>query len=178
MDWAELTNRIIDASRVSFSDLIDQKKDENFYAFILYTDADCSTVLPSANSLEKHEEKIAREGVEDSNEMAGYKWSIGEWAYESWRSEAFESICRDLSEASLAACEGGAFSEFRQEVHSAMINALLSLDKEGFFGPLRSQIVLFTSSSDYDESIEMENRSAQALNPPAVYLEFRKRYGD
>ncbi len=176
MDWAGLAERIIAASRISFSGLIDHGKGAGFYAFILYTDADCYTVLPSANAIEKHKEKIAREGVEDPKEMAGYKWSIGEWAYESWKAEAFDAICQDLSEASQSACELGTFPEFRQQVHAAMIKALASLDGEGFFGSIRNEIVLFISSSDYDESIEMENRSAQVLNSPGVYEAFLKRY--
>lgn len=176
MDWADLTKRIGIAFRVSFSDLIEQRKGAGFYAFILYTDADCYTVLPSANSIEKHKEKIARKGVEDPKEMAGYKWSIGEWAYESWKAEAFDAICEDLSEASQSACEAGTFPEFRQQVHSSMIKALASLDEEGFFGSIRSDIVIFVSSSDYDESIELENRSARILNSPEVYEEFLKRY--
>lgn len=176
MYWAELTERIIVASRVSFSDLIQQRKGESFYAFILYTDADCYTVLPSANSIEKHKEKIAREGAEGPKELAGYKWSIGEWAYESWKAEAFDAVCEDLSEASQSACEAGAFAEFRQQVHASMIKALASLDEEGFFGSIRSGIVIFVSSSDYDESIELENRSALMLNSPDVYEKFLKRY--
>lgn len=177
MDWVDLTERIVAASRVAFSDLIEQRKGEGFYAFILYTDADCYTVLPSANSIERHQEKVLRRGVDDPKRMAGYKWSIGEWAYEAWKGEAFDAICKDLSEASQSACEAGNFPEFRQQVHSAMIKALATLDGEEFFGSLRNEIVIFISSSDYDESIGMENASAKILNPPEVYEGFLRRYG-
>lgn len=176
MNWAELTERIIVASRVSFPDLIQQRKGESFYAFILYTDADCYTVAPSANSIEKHEEKIAREGVEHPEEMAGYKWFIGEWAYESLKAEAFDAVCEDLSEASQTACEAGAFAEFRQQVHSSIIKARASLDEQGFFGSIRRDVVISASSSDCDESTELENRSAQMLNSPEVYEKFLTRY--
>lgn len=57
-----------------------------------------------------------------------------------------------------------------------MTKALASLDEEGFFGALRNQIVLFISSSDYDESIDMENRSAQVLNTAENYEAFLKCY--
>lgn len=176
MDWVDLTERIVAASRAAFSDLMEQRRAEGFYAFILYTDADCYTVLPSANSIEKHKEKISRAGVGVPGEMAGYKWSIGEWAYEAWRGDAFEAICQDLSEASQSACKTGTFHEFRQQVHTSMTKALASLDGEGFFGSLRNGIVIFISSSDADEAIEMENRSAQILNSPEVHGEFLKRY--
>jgi len=176
MDWAELTERVATASRASFSDLLRQQGGERFYAFVLYTDADCYTVLPSANSIEKHEEKIGRARVEDSQGMAGYRWSIGEWAYESWKGDAFDAICEDLSAASQSACEAGTFPEFQQQVHAAMIEALASLDREGFFDSIREDIVLFVSSSDYDESIALENRSAQVLNSAEVFAAFLKRY--
>ena len=176
MDWAELTERIATASRTSFSDLLGQNRGERFYAFILYTDADCYTVVPSANSIEKHEEKITRKGVEDSREMAGYQWSIGEWAYEAWNDGAFSPICEALSAASQSAGEAGTFPDFRQQVHAAMIEALASLDREGFFGSFRKDIVLFISSSDYDESIALENRSAQVLNSAGVSAAFLDRY--
>lgn len=176
VDWVALTEKILAASRISFSDLMKQKKDESFYAFILYTDGDCYTVLPSANSVEKLDEKLTRRGVDDPKRAAGYRWSIGEWAYEAWKDDAFEQICEDLSAASQAACEADTFPEFKQQVHASMIKALSLLDEEGFFGARRDAAVIFISSSDYDESIDLENRSAKILNPPEVYAAFVKRY--
>lgn len=176
MDWVDLTQRLVAAARVSFSDLIAQRPGERFYAFILYTDADCYTALPSANSIEKHREKISAAGVEDRQDIAGYRWSIGEWAYEAWMDGAFSRICEDLSEASRRAGEAGRFAEFRQQVHASLIDALATLDAQGFFGVRRNEIVLFVSSSEYDEAMELENRSAQILNRPDAHAEFLQRY--
>jgi hypothetical protein len=174
--WIDLTKRIAAASAASFSDLLAERRGEHFYAFVLYTDSDCYTVLPSANSMEKHREKVSKEAISDATSMAGYQWSIGEWAYEAWRSEGFEEICRDLSAASQAACEKGEFPEFKRQVHASMIQALASLDEMGFFGPIRNEIVIFISSTDGDESIELENGSAKMLNPPGMYEEFLNRF--
>ncbi len=176
MDWVDLTERIVAASRISFSDLMDQRRRETFYAFILYTDGDCYTVLPSANSIEKHNEKMSRSSVSDTKERAGYQWSIGEWAYEAWKDDGFEEICQDLSVACQSACEAGTFPEFRQQVHASMVKALALLDKEGFFGPARSEVVIFISSTDGDECFDLENWSARLLNPPEIHDEFLKRY--
>lgn len=176
VDWVNLTERIVAASRISFSDLIDQRRSEGFYAFALYTDGDCYTVLPSANSLEKHNEKLSKRGIDDPRNMAGYKWSIGEWAYEAWKDKGFEDICRDLSAASQSACEAGTFPEFRQQVHSSMVKALAFLDGEGCFGSIRNEIVIFISSTDVDEAIDMENQSAKVLNSPVIHDGFLKRY--
>lgn len=148
----------------------------SFYAFILYTDADCYTVLPSANSIEKHEEKIGKEGVEDSSEIAGFKWAIGEWAYEAWNGQAFAAISDDLSNASQKASQQGRFAEFREQLHLAMGKAMSALRDEGIFDRFKDRAVLFISSSDYEESFEIENWSAQILNAPSMHAGFLKRY--
>lgn len=176
VDWIDLTERMVAASRVSFADVMERKMGERFYAFILYTDGDCYTVVPSANSIDQHQQKLAKHGIDDPQNMAGYKWSIGEWAYEAWKAEAFDAICQDVSAASQSAYENAAFPEFRQQLHACMINALAVLDAEGFFGPRRNEMVLFISSTDQDEAIHLENSSAQSLNPPEIYEEFLKRY--
>jgi len=176
MDWDSLTRNIIDAARASFSDLMNQHREESFYAFILYTDNDCYTVLPSANSIEKHNEKILNENVKDAKSIAAYKWYIGEWFYEAWKDSEFDKICKELSDASQVAYTSGSFLKFKEHVHACMIKALLLLDKEGFWGRTRGNIVLFISSSEYDESKDMENSSAKILNPQKIYERFLKRY--
>lgn len=176
MNWTDLTQRIAAAARISFSDLMDRNKEESFYAFALYTDADCYTVLPSANSIEKHSEKLSTAGVDDPAGKAGYQWYIGEWAYEAWKGEAFTAICRDLSAASQLACEAGLFAGFRQQVHASMIEAMALLDGEGLFGAARNKAVIFISSTDYDEAFALENSSAEVLNLPEVCQKFLQRY--
>jgi hypothetical protein len=97
MNWDTLTQDIIAASKISFSDLLRRHGAEKFYAFILYTDNDCYAVLPSANSIERHNEKISKRNVIDQKNIAGYKWHIGEWAYEAWGEDGFNKICTALS---------------------------------------------------------------------------------
>jgi len=172
MKWDNLIRDVVAASRISFSDLLDQHKGEKFYAFILYTDNDCYTILPSANSVEKYNEKI----LNSPEGMAAYKWYIGEWSYEAWKGDEFDKICKELSVASQLAYENGLFEEFKKNVHLCMINALLLLDREGFFGHTKDDIVLFISSSEYDEAKDLEDRSAKVLNSPEVYDKFLKRY--
>lgn len=176
IDWTALTERIIAVSRTAFSDFIAQERGANFYAFILYTDADCYTVLPLANSIEKHEEKIAKEGVEDPSEIAGFKWSIGEWAYEAWNDQDFVGISDDLSSACQKASEQERFAEFRKQLHLAMVKAMLALRDGGIFDRFKDRAVLFISSSDYEESFEIENWSARILNTPSICAEFLNRY--
>lgn len=176
MNWNELIQQIIQAARSSFSDLMLTHKDDDFYAFILYTDDDCYTILPSANSIQKLNEKILKRGIGDPKRIAGYKWSIGEWAYEAWHDDEFSQICDALSEASEVASSDGTFSTFKENTHQSMIDALRALDQEGFFGAIRKNIAIFISSSDYDESIAIENNSAKLLNSSDLYEKFVNRY--
>ena len=171
MDWEKLTAEIVAASRISFGDLL-KNKNESFYAFILYTDGDCYTVVPAANSLEKYYEKSG------NTEDAWYKWGSAEWAYEAWKGDEFTSICAQLSSfcGELPDNDMQSFYDFKKNVHACMINALKRLDEEGFFDSIRNQIVLFISSSDDDDDLEIENKSAKILNSSSVYEKFLKRY--
>ena len=176
MDYIKFTKDLAAAAKISFNELIKQNKHETFYAFILYTDSDCYTVLPSANSIEKYTEKVAKKGITDPKRMVGYKWYIGEWAYESYGANNFNEVCRNLSTESQAANSNGSFLDFKKNIHACMINALSQIDKEGFFGSNRDNVVLFISSTDYDESLELEDYSAKILNNKEIYDLFINRY--
>ena len=176
MNFDNLRNEIIKSAKLSFSDLIATHPGENFYSFILYTDEDCYTVLPSANSEKAFLEKIAKRGVSDPKKAAGYKWSIGEWAYEAWMGDAFDDICESLANASSDAAENGDFEQFRASTHKAMIDALKVIDAEGFFGDMRKDMVLFISSSDYYEAMKLKDMSAKALNSADTYDRFTRRF--
>ncbi|THJ30303.1 DUF4303 domain-containing protein [Lampropedia aestuarii] len=174
--YNNLVNDIIEATKYTLSQLKNNHQNENIYAFILYTDNDCYTILPAANSLEMYEKKIKDDEVDDEQELIAYKWSSAEWAYESLYDEKFSKISIQLSEASTQASASNKFEEFKIYVHNCMINALKSLDEGGFFENPRKNLTLFISSSEYDESIEMENSSAKILNPPEIYKSFLDRH--
>ncbi|ODU46546.1 MAG: hypothetical protein ABS96_08460 [Lysobacteraceae bacterium SCN 69-123] len=57
-----------------------------------------------------------------------------------------------------------------------MVKAMSALRDEGIFDRFKDRAVLFISSSDYEESFEIENWSAQILNAPSMYADFLNRY--
>lgn len=172
-----LTKDIAAAARASFSALLAQHGDETFYAFALYTDEDCYTVVPAANSWEQYRKKVGEANETDPAELAYYQWASAEWAYESFAANPFNAICKQLREScGSASGDAVAFAAFKADVHRAMTDALRYLDEEGFFGERRNASVLFITSSDYDEAEAMENRSANALNSPEIVAAFHKRY--
>lgn len=177
MNWGELAKDIAAAARSSFSELLAQHRDETFYAFALYTDEDCYTIEPAANSLEQYHGKMSRKGKADPQSLAYYRWASAEWAYESFAASPFDAICLKLSAASdEVSGDMTAFGAFKTDVQRAMIEGLKLLAADGFFDQLRARAVLFITSSDHDEAKEMEDGSARILNPPEVYELFHRRY--
>lgn len=177
MHREELARDIAEAARRSFSALLSRHGDETFYAFALYTDEDCYTVVPAANALEPYRAKMSRMGETDPRTLAYYRWTSAEWAYESFSAEPFNTICEQLSAACNAVSgDAMAFAAFKTDVHRAMIAALKALDEEGYFGERRNGAVLFITSSDHDEAGAMEENSARILNRPEMYETFRVRH--
>jgi len=174
MNWEEFTKDVVAAARQSFSELLAQHGDETFYAFVLYTDEDCWTIVPAANSLEQYQAKMARLKKHDPQNLAYYKWASAEWAYEAYAAAPFNTICEQLSEASPKG--KAAYATFKANVHAAMTDALKVLDREGFFGKHRDGAALFITSSDDDGAEAMEDNSAKLLNRPEIYEPFLKRY--
>lgn len=173
-----LTRDIREAARASFSALLAQHGDEHFYAFALYTDEDCYTVVPAANSLERHQAAMARKEDVDPGTIACYKWSSAEWAFECFAADPFDPVCDQLADACAAVSgDAAAFAAFKADVHAAMTEALRQLDAEGFFDEHRAGAVLFITSSGGDEALAMEDASAKALNPPQGLAEFLGRFG-
>ncbi|QNP47544.1 DUF4303 domain-containing protein [Diaphorobacter aerolatus] len=133
MDWNEFETDVFQAAKRLFSKVMNENKDSKFYAFALYTDSDCFTVIPAANTLEAYEEKIASENVNDPMDLAYYKWSTSEWKFEIGGDEKLNGVNKKLRAQSLQAAEKGVFEEFKKQMHSSMINALLLLKNSDCF---------------------------------------------
>lgn len=174
MDWEKLTADVVVATTAAFGSLISEKADEHFYAFALYTDEYAETILPSANSIERHEAKLRDRG---GQYPAVYKWGTAEWAYEAWNADLFTGIYRGLEKHRKTLPDSEVdHASYKNSVHECMITALKRMDENGFFAKGRENITLFISSSDDDEAFEMENQSARQLNPEPIYLSFLGRY--
>ncbi|QKZ02416.1 DUF4303 domain-containing protein [Pseudomonas eucalypticola] len=178
MDWSELQSRIYHFAKKAFAELHDKCPNEEFYAFALYTDSSAMGIGPSANSIERLNEKIQSEleGEDETPENAAYyKWASSEWAYEAVGGEFFKGINKDLSESA----ERADFKAFKDKVLQAMTDALDDMVKERFFDSLckkAGKAVVFVSMTDDDESENIENASARAINPQAIYEAFLGRY--
>lgn len=177
MNWDQLTDHVVTAATKAFRALMAEKPDEHFYAFALYTDEFAETVVPSANSIERYEEKVRNIGA--TEDIASYKWSTAEWAYEAKFGELFKPVYSELKIYRANSLKSDAdYAPYKQAVHKCMIAALKRMDENGFFVKARENITLFISSSDDDEAFELENYSAKQLNAKECYLSFLQRYGN
>lgn len=182
MDWPALKNEIAAAARESFCDLLAKHGSERFYAFALYTDEDCITVAPAANSIEQYLATLATLDKPERQERAYYQWASSEWAYEAWAWEPFNPVSSRLHQAcTQVSSDAAAFAAFKAKVHQAMIDALKQLDDEGCFGRHRQaadSAVLFITSTDSEDSEAMEDHSARLLNRPEVCKAFLEQHKD
>lgn len=186
IDFSLLRSEIAAAARCAFATVLKNHPDEQFYAFALYSDDAAMSVVPAANSEEALRRKAQNEKqdegspapdappVESSGEWA--RWFTGEWAYEAEGGEHFDRVDDLLNAADN--CADADFPAFRINLYETMIEALGELDAQGFFGTgeQREAVTLFCSISDSDDAEQLENRSAEKLNPAIVYEKFSDRY--
>jgi hypothetical protein len=179
MHWDQLKNQVYEASKQGFHQLLESHKSEDIYALALYTDSGAMSVSASANSVERYAEKVDAD-LDDEDKtgdnLAYYKWSTSEWAYEAADGESFALINKLLREND----ERENFSSFKKGLLNVMTESLAQLVSEGFFENLytnRSNYVVFVSITDDDDAESVENESAEVINSRPTYDEFLKRYG-
>ncbi|MFJ3468101.1 DUF4303 domain-containing protein [Pseudomonas sp. NPDC090201] len=178
MNWSELQECIYNSTKNAFIELCEGHSEEEFYAFVLYTDSSVMSISPSANSIEALDEKIEQELDDEDRTPANeayYKWAFSEWAYETVGGEFFRGINKSLRESA----ERSDFEEFKRKVLDAMIGALDLLVKERFFDSISKAAegaVVFASMADDDASESIENESAKVINSTSTYDKFLVRY--
>jgi hypothetical protein len=172
LDSKKLRKLITAAAKRAFTEVREAHRDEDFYAFALYTDDGLMTVMPSANTEQGYQRAVKKYGFKKRQEKSYVRWATAEWAYEGVGADAFNQVC-DLINGQ----EIDDMSAKANYVIGSMVGALKALDDKGVFGKgeARKKITVFVSISDSDDAEGIENKSAEMLNPPAVFAEFQKR---
>src|SRR5262249_16332135 len=156
--------------RATLDTLRSKHPSEHFYAFALY-DADGDCVCPSANSEERYQAIIKRNGVEDSDRRFMYRWGTAEWAYEAVEYGPFQQARQILQAAKR---EG--WYDFQAKSFGASILALKELSEEGYFGQGSSRVTAFFTLSDDNNAPWLERESARRINPPDVFAAFETEW--
>ncbi len=188
LDYDKLRTAILDAARLSFTNLLEAHPDEQFYAFSLYTDDDVTSVYSSANSEEEYQQAIIKfkeafdEDEMEKADLNSLRWAYVEWAYDCFGKVYFEDLNNLLGDINQNKAEMtiNDFIMHKKQVLNALITALYDLNKEGLFGDGedREQVTVFASTSDCDsdEGFQSQNDSAKILNPESVFQSFLTRY--
>lgn len=155
---------------------------EKLYTFAISTDDDAVTPRAIGNTEEALATKVAQDRDIDSNERAmmeyGYRWTPDEWLdvyFEGGprppaRSPRIEDFLEEMMAFmhSWTSIPGNTFKKFRANVFRAMVDALITLDREGLFGQGkdREDVTLFISVTDPGiDTFMIEYASAKLLNP-------------
>ena len=154
MNFEALEQKIEAATRKAFLEIVSKHKEEEIYAFALYSDDGAMTVCPASNSL-KFLNNPEGKGLADLNY---YKFVTAEWKYEMLGADnEFDAISTELySELSKNNYENEyqdekTFLDFRDRLFQACIHVLKKLKEESFFKNLLGRDIFLTFTvPDFD----------------------------
>lgn len=171
-DFEKLASSIEDATRSAFIELVAKHKQEQIYAFALYSDEGAMTVCPSANTIEYLQTKPERDQIY-------YKYEPAEWKYEAKGAEqAFSSICSMLydeveDEKYEEDQDEVLFGVFQSSLYEVCIAVLDKLKREGFFkAVLGYDVFLMFSVTDYEMDKEELAAMISLLNEEPYLSEY------
>jgi hypothetical protein len=175
MDWTATRTALRSATLAAVDELLPALRGERLYAICLQTDDGGMGVGLCANTEECYAEKCADAEPSDRSEeyFAYLRWDSAEWRHELFGWEHFgkadEQLAAGLDDADPA------FAPFFDQLIEAMTDALANLRVER--ASALEHVTLFVTITDSDETLAVEDRSAQRLNPPQLAEPFLRRYG-
>jgi hypothetical protein len=165
--FEELKRALREAVRAHFALLMERYDSSDVYGYSLYTDDGVSSIGPVANSTDR----IPVPPHDPSHNY--YRYGPHEWAlFDDY--SAFDSvnpIVKRIHE------DPDLTFEFRRDgMLQVMFEVLVALEAEGLFGQRTASryVVLWLS----DSGNPIMSASAEALNSPAVFAQYRTEYGD
>lgn len=176
-DTARLREALAEATTAAIADLRAAHPFDAFYAFALFTDDDASAIQFAANSEEAFAETILRHGVKDRRNIAGIRFSTGEWRHEGAGGERFAVVNRRLRGTRGDGGDRKAAAAIRRSTLALMVEALATLADDVVAGPdgRRDSITLLCAVTDATKAGERyQDRSVRTLNPPAVVAAYRE----
>ena len=134
----------------------------------MYSDASALTISVSCNTYKHLKEMQSEEEGHDDY----FKWSVGEWKYETINAKEFAGLTNLLQEEN-SAVEGnqGKFIENRNRLFNTAVEVLEELRKEGLFDKMTREFVLMFGISDFSD-VKLEISFAKRLNNEALANEF------
>jgi len=173
IDYAELSMKVRDGLRATFTDLLAANPNRSFYAFAIWTDDSLQFASAAANTEEglvatvQHYKEEVDPKYDTTSTRNSMRWAYGDWEFfpvddgEEHLSDV-NAVLQDNFDADEAV-----FEEQIEPLWQALLDGFLQLEKDGFFGTgkARSKVTLLLVGDLGDEIVE---QWATALNPPDV----------
>ncbi len=172
IDYAQLSTKVRDALRASFTEVIAAHPDRSFYAFAIWTDDSLQFAHAAANTEEGLAATVHRYNREVDPEYGttstrnGMRWSYGDWEFFPIEGESHFAEVNDILQGNFNSAEE-VFQEQIQPLWQALLAGFMQLENEGFFGTgdRRARVTLLLAG-DIDEAVV--DHWVAALNPPDV----------
>ncbi|WP_282628392.1 DUF4303 domain-containing protein [Empedobacter sedimenti] len=161
-DFKKLENKIEEATKKAFQEMVAQHQSERIYAFALYSDEGAMTVCPATNTLNFLE-------TQPENDLTYYKYEPAEWNYEGdGADDDFSEICNllyDEVEDEKYEDDEELFGKFQQKLYQTCIDILLKLKNENYFKDIVGyDIFLIFSVTDYEQHRASLSQTISLLN--------------
>jgi len=169
MDFNRLKQKIEDAAKKAFLELYERHKEEEIYAFALYSDEGAMTVCPSTNTVRFFDE------YKYEDDWIYYKYEPAEWKYEMQGADkGFDEISNELYKEVLKISDDNeAFTTFQQNLYKVCIEVLEKFKNENFFKQITGKdVFLIFTVSDYDFSKKEFENIIVRLNDNAYKTEY------
>lgn len=171
-----LAERIYEALKAAFSEVIREHPSESFYTFAVFTDDSLQFLSAAANTEEALTATVKqyRETVDlqygGTSTQAGMRWSYGDWGYFANFGEEYFA---EINEALIANIDSPE-EEYKGRIDSlwdAVLSGFQRLEKDGLFGTglVRSKVTLLVVG---DLPSKLVESWVSALNPPEVAERF------
>ena len=178
-DFDELRTKVEDATRNAFKEIVEKHKEEDIYAFALYSDEGAMTVCPSSNT------QLYLNSIKYNDDLAYYKFTPFEWKYEMQGADkefdAISKILWDFHEEEDDDMTDEEFDDFRMRLYNICIEVLAKLKNEGFFKKVLGKDVFLTfEASEYEFESDKLKETITALNDNEYkeeYFNWMKTWG-
>lgn len=170
IDYRKFKDELKDKTRATFNGCVERLDVNNIAGFALYSDASAMTISASCNTF-KH---LTEMQEEEEGYNIYFKWSVGEWKYETLNAKEFNNLTSLLREENQSN-EGnqGRFIENRRTLFNTAVEVLEELKKEGLFDKMLDEFVLMFGVSDFSD-VQLEISFAKRLNTEKQAAEFEQ----
>ena len=165
-DYEGFKESLKNVTRSTYETALTKMPPEDLCGFALYSDESAMSISVTINSAPH----LAANRERKPRYADYYRWSPGEWKYETVNIAAFKDL-NDLLQAALKEVDQGSWRKHRNRIYDSAVRALEELKKEGLFKDVSDDFVLMFAVSELSEQ-ELEIEWVERLNRKSLAEEF------